>query len=293
MSIDVNNESGIEVDEQAILDIARYALARMRIHPLSELSVIVVDAEAMEQLHIQWMDLPGPTDVMSFPMDELRPPIFVVFDSEDGSQARAGQDSDYKAQRPAPEPGLIESLALVKNALEHTGVRWIEQDGCEADDVIATLATGARAAGRAVDIMTTDKDYLQLLTDPSVRLLNTGLAMERRYTAGEHILPRYGVLAEQWPDFRALMGDPADNIPGVRGIGATTAARLLADGRQLENIPADELRPAWTSQWQQVLRWREMIKLDTKTDLPDNLLTATPTAPLPTAAQVLEALDLW
>ncbi|MGW7363364.1 rRNA maturation RNase YbeY, partial [Streptomyces sp. NPDC054841] len=75
MSIDVNNESGTEVDEQAILDIARYALARMRIHPLSELSVIVVDADAMEQLHIQWMDLPGPTDVMSFPMDELRPPV--------------------------------------------------------------------------------------------------------------------------------------------------------------------------------------------------------------------------
>ncbi|WP_431780327.1 rRNA maturation RNase YbeY [Streptomyces chumphonensis] len=74
MSIDVNNESGQEVDEQAILDIARYALTRMRIHPMSELSVIVVDAAAMEQLHVQWMDLPGPTDVMSFPMDELRPP---------------------------------------------------------------------------------------------------------------------------------------------------------------------------------------------------------------------------
>src|SRR5690606_35488452 len=74
MSIDVNNESGTEVDEQAILDIARYALTRMRIHPLSELSVIVVDSAAMEQLHVQWMDLPGPTDVMSFPMDELRPP---------------------------------------------------------------------------------------------------------------------------------------------------------------------------------------------------------------------------
>lgn len=74
MSIDVNNESGTDIDEQAILDVARYAVARMRIHPLSELSVIVVDAEAMEQLHLQWMDLPGPTDVMSFPMDELRPP---------------------------------------------------------------------------------------------------------------------------------------------------------------------------------------------------------------------------
>lgn len=74
MSIDVNNESGRAVDEESILDIARYALTRMRIHPLSELSVIVVDTGTMERLHIQWMDLPGPTDVMSFPMDELRPP---------------------------------------------------------------------------------------------------------------------------------------------------------------------------------------------------------------------------
>ncbi|MFJ8856080.1 5'-3' exonuclease H3TH domain-containing protein [Streptomyces sp. NPDC102437] len=219
--------------------------------------------------------------------------IFVVFDAEDGSQARAGQDSAYKAQRPAPEPGLIESLALVKNALDHSGVRWIEQNGCEADDVIATLAARARADGRAVDVMTTDKDYIQLLADPSVRLLNTGLAQDRRYTAGEHILPRYGVLAEQWPDFRALMGDPADNIAGVRGIGPKTAARLLADGRRLENIPANEIRPAWAEQWPQVLRWREMIKLDTKTDLPDNLLTAAYTAPLPRPAHVLEALDLW
>jgi probable rRNA maturation factor len=75
MTIDVNNESGRKVDESSLLDIARYALSRMRIHPLSELSVIVIDADAMEQLHLQWMDLPGPTDVMSFPMDELRPPV--------------------------------------------------------------------------------------------------------------------------------------------------------------------------------------------------------------------------
>lgn len=87
MSIDVNNESGQDVDEQAILDIARYALARMRIHALSELSVIIVDAEAMEQLHLQWMELPGPTDVMSFPMDELRPP---AKDEEDPPQGLLG-----------------------------------------------------------------------------------------------------------------------------------------------------------------------------------------------------------
>ncbi|WP_371481606.1 rRNA maturation RNase YbeY [Kitasatospora sp. NBC_00315] len=73
MSIDIANESGWDADEDSLLDIARYALDKMRIHPQSELSVILVDSAAMEELHIQWMDLPGPTDVMSFPMDELRP----------------------------------------------------------------------------------------------------------------------------------------------------------------------------------------------------------------------------
>jgi probable rRNA maturation factor len=87
MAIEVNNESGLEIDERALLDIARYALARMRIHPLSELSVIAVDPAAMEQLHLQWMELPGPTDVMSFPMDELRPP---ARDEEEPAQGLLG-----------------------------------------------------------------------------------------------------------------------------------------------------------------------------------------------------------
>ncbi|MEO3751293.1 rRNA maturation RNase YbeY [Streptomyces sp. B6B3] len=87
MAIEVNNESGVEIDERALLDISRYALARMRIHPLSELSVIAVDTAAMEQLHLQWMELPGPTDVMSFPMDELRPP---ARDDEEPAQGLLG-----------------------------------------------------------------------------------------------------------------------------------------------------------------------------------------------------------
>lgn len=87
MAIEVNNESGVEIDEQAVLDIARYALARMRIHPLSELSVIAVDEAAMAQLHLQWMELPDPTDVMSFPMDELRPP---ARDEEEPAQGLLG-----------------------------------------------------------------------------------------------------------------------------------------------------------------------------------------------------------
>lgn len=174
--------------------------------------------------------------------------ICVVFDAEDGSQSRLAQDVAYKAQRPAPAPGLIDSLALVKDVLDYTGVRWIEHAGCETDDVIATLTSQARDRGRAVDILTTDKDFIQLLADPSVRLLNTSVAVERRYTAGEHILPRYGVLAEQWPDYRALTGDPADNIPGARGVGPKTATRLLTARRRLEaSRPANCAPPGRSS----------------------------------------------
>jgi probable rRNA maturation factor len=73
MSIDVNNESGVAVDEAEIVALARHVLDAMRIHPQAELSVVLVDESSMEQLHVQWMDEPGPTDVLSFPMDELRP----------------------------------------------------------------------------------------------------------------------------------------------------------------------------------------------------------------------------
>ena len=73
MSVEVNNESGVDVDEAEIVALARHVLAQVHVHPQAELSVVLVDETAMEQLHVQWMDEPGPTDVLSFPMDELRP----------------------------------------------------------------------------------------------------------------------------------------------------------------------------------------------------------------------------
>ncbi len=73
MSIDVNNESGIEVDELDLQRVVQYGLDRMRVHPDADVAIVLVDEAAMTELHIQWMDEPGPTDVLSFPMDELRP----------------------------------------------------------------------------------------------------------------------------------------------------------------------------------------------------------------------------
>lgn len=74
MSIDIANESGIDVDEAALAGLARHVLDEMGVHPLAELSVLLVDQAAMTELHVRWMGEPGPTDVLAFPMDELRPP---------------------------------------------------------------------------------------------------------------------------------------------------------------------------------------------------------------------------
>jgi probable rRNA maturation factor len=73
MSIEINNESTIEVDEARVLRLATFALDQLRIHPDADLAIVFVNEPDMETLHIQWMDEPGPTDVLSFPMDELRP----------------------------------------------------------------------------------------------------------------------------------------------------------------------------------------------------------------------------
>ena len=73
MSIEISNESGMEVSEEDLLDVARFVIARMDVHPAAELSMVLVDSDTMADLHMRWVDLPGPTDVMSFPMDELEP----------------------------------------------------------------------------------------------------------------------------------------------------------------------------------------------------------------------------
>jgi probable rRNA maturation factor len=74
MSIEIRNESGFSVDEPALAALARHVLGELRIHPLAELSVLLVDAPTITDLHQRWMGEEGPTDVLSFPMDELRPP---------------------------------------------------------------------------------------------------------------------------------------------------------------------------------------------------------------------------
>ena len=73
MSMEVNNETTYDIDEAALQRLATYCLDAMRVHPDAEIAIVLIDEASMEQLHVQWMGEPGPTDVLSFPMDELRP----------------------------------------------------------------------------------------------------------------------------------------------------------------------------------------------------------------------------
>ncbi len=120
MSIDVLNESGHDVDELELIACARYVMEAMRVHPQADLCLRLVDEPAMETLHVQWMDLPGPTDVMSFPMDELRP-------GRDGADPEQGVLGDIVlcpavAERQAREAGHAteeELLLLTTHGVLH------------------------------------------------------------------------------------------------------------------------------------------------------------------------------
>jgi len=98
MSIEIANESGVAVDEAALAGLARHVLDELRVHPLAELSVLLVDEPAMTELHVRWMGEEGPTDVLAFPMDELRPPHL--------GGNRAGDPE------PGDEPGLLGDVVL-------------------------------------------------------------------------------------------------------------------------------------------------------------------------------------
>lgn len=100
LSIDIANESGVAVSEEALAVLAAHVLGRLRIHPLAELSVLLVDEGAMTDLHQRWMGEPGPTDVLAFPMDELRPPHMT------GARAMGG------GHEPEPVPGLLGDVVL-------------------------------------------------------------------------------------------------------------------------------------------------------------------------------------
>jgi DNA polymerase-1 len=177
--------------------------------------------------------------------DERPDEIAVVFDAP-GRTFRDDLDAEYKAGRKETPDLFVPQVPLIHEVVDTLRIPKLEVEGVEADDVIATLATRAAAAGSDVVIVTGDRDAFQLVQDPHVKVLYNRRGVSDYVLYDEAgILERTGVAASQYPEYAALRGDPSDNLPGVPGVGEKTAAKLVATYNDLEGIfeHLDELPP--------------------------------------------------
>ena len=153
----------------------------------------------------------------------------------------------YKATRAKMPDDLVPQMERIRQLVDAFNIPRVEREGYEADDVLGSLARWAvHEAGLGVKIVTGDRDLLQLVSERViVSLPGRQLADAQDYTP-ERVRQKYGVRPEQFVDFKALVGDKSDNIPGVRGIGEKTAAKLLQQYGDLDNLYAhlDELSPS-------------------------------------------------
>lgn len=163
-------------------------------------------------------------------VERIRPAAVVVgFDDPQRSERRE-RWPQYKAQRSEKLDTLVEQLARAVETLRELGVTVVVPPGLEADDVLASTAEHARRCGGRAMIVTSDRDAFALIDESTrvLRIINGGVDASPVMTT-ERLVTLLGVRPDQYRDYAALRGDPSDNLPGVRGVGPTTAARLLAE----------------------------------------------------------------
>jgi 5'-3' exonuclease len=172
----------------------------------------------------------------------------VAFDESLGSCFRNDIYPGYKASRELPDEALAFQLDCCREITERLRLPCFASERFEADDYIATLARAIREEGVQVTLVTRDKDLGQLLLGDGDRWWD--FAADTRLDASGFV-SRFGVHPEQFADYLALVGDPVDDIPGVPGVGARTAARLMQHfgdlqtlGRSLSEVPALDIRGA-------------------------------------------------
>ncbi len=180
---------------------------------------------------------------------------------------------EYKANRPPPPPDLKQQMQRVWEVIEAFPIRVFQQDGVEADDIIASVVRRCREQQRRVVIVSADKDLMQLV-GPDVILWDT---MRDRVFGPEEVQERFGVAIEQVRDVLALMGDSSDNVPGVPSVGPKTAKDLILeygdiDGvyASLDKIKRKKLRETLESNREQALMSQKLVTLKDDLDLEVN-----------------------
>ena len=165
----------------------------------------------------------------------------VVLDKS--SQSFRNQIYDkYKANRPEPPEDLRPQFPMIRDATRAFSLPMVEEDNVEADDMIASYAKAAAAAGWHVTIVSSDKDLMQLV-EPGVDMFDT---MKNIRIRDEEVIEKFGVGPDKVGDVLALMGDSVDNVPGVPGVGPKTATKLIQEFGDLESVlaAAPDMKPS-------------------------------------------------
>ncbi|MDB4078976.1 DNA polymerase I, partial [Amylibacter sp.] len=157
--------------------------------------------------------------------------LVVVFDAK-GKTFRSDIYPEYKMNRPPAPEDLIPQFPLTRDATRAFGLACIEQEGFEADDIMATLAVQAREAGGHVTIVSSDKDLMQLVGN-GVEMYD---AMKNKRIGPEQVEEKFGVAPNRVIDVQSLAGDSVDNVPGAPGIGVKTAALLINEYGDLDSL---------------------------------------------------------
>ncbi|WP_026487382.1 DNA polymerase I [Caldanaerobius polysaccharolyticus] len=168
--------------------------------------------------------------------DDYKPDyIGVAFDKK-APTFRHREYDKYKANRKGMPEELVQQIPVLKDVIKAFNIPILEIEGYEADDIIGALAKKAESDGMSVFIVTGDRDSLQLVSDNISSVISKkGTTDVEIYTPSE-VFKRFGVHPYQIPDYKGLVGDKSDNIPGVPGIGEKTAASLLTEYQTLENL---------------------------------------------------------
>ena len=158
--------------------------------------------------------------------------ILFALDSKEKT-LRKEIDPNYKANRPSPPEDLIKQLPVAIKWIEQMGFKKLEMPGYEADDIIGSIATYAKNNQLKVRIVSHDKDLYQLIQDEHIMIHDP---MKKLDIDEAKCLDKFGVIPQKIVDYLAIVGDASDNIPGVKGIGAKGATKLLSEFKNLEDI---------------------------------------------------------
>jgi len=149
---------------------------------------------------------------------------------------RSEKFPEYKANRSATPDEFRSQLSFINELVDGFGIKHLEMPGFEADDIIATLSRQAEEQDFEILICTGDRDSFQLVSKSTTVLYPKKGVTEMNRMTPDSVFEKYGLTAQQYPDFAALRGDPSDNLPSVPGVGEKTATKWIADYGSLNNL---------------------------------------------------------